>query len=271
MGAQNTKIGFHHSFAMTQLTAQRIASKFNRRVRQALRILYPPDEKPRVWDVMFLPCSVYTFLDGGDERSILAEKKLVGRYTKFNGNNGYLNEAAVAAAARADRAVGRSHDGRKTHHAEAIMGGAIDEGDEEDSEDDGASCISGDNDGVDEPAEAEVTHTAAVSNPGLLGVRASPRPPFNPEPESYVQAFSHFSYRSTRRKMLVCDLQGVQSTSAVFEDRAGVFELTDPVIHYRSKSRRQVYGRTDLGKKGVHRFFETHRCNDVCRLLGLSN
>ncbi|CAN0552922.1 unnamed protein product, partial [Ectocarpus sp. 12 AP-2014] len=91
------------------------------------------------------------------------------------------------------------------------------------------------------------------------------------EPESYVQAFSHFSYRKSRRKMLVCDLQGVQSTSTIHEDRAGVFELTDPVIHYRSTSgRRQVYGRTDLGKRGMRKFFGTHQCNDVCRLLGLA-
>ncbi|CAN0550518.1 unnamed protein product, partial [Ectocarpus sp. 12 AP-2014] len=83
------------------------------------------------------------------------------------------------------------------------------------------------------------------------------------------QAFSHFSYWQTRRRMLVCDLQGVLSSSALGEDRAGVFELTDPVIHYRSKSgRTQVYGKTDLGKSGMNKFFETHRCNDVCRLLG---
>lgn len=88
MGAQDMQISFHHSFAMTQLTAQRIATKFNQRVRQALRIFYPSDAMPRVWDMAFLPCSVYTFLDGGGERSVLAEKKLVGRYTKFNGNNG---------------------------------------------------------------------------------------------------------------------------------------------------------------------------------------
>ncbi|CAN0477608.1 unnamed protein product, partial [Hapterophycus canaliculatus] len=92
------------------------------------------------------------------------------------------------------------------------------------------------------------------------------------EPESYVQAFSHFSYRYTRRRLLVCDLQGVQSTSAVGQDHQGVFELTDPVIHYRSASgRAQVYGRTDFGKRGIHRFFETHYCNDVCRLLGLAS
>lgn len=43
----------------------------------------------------------------------------------------------------------------------------------------------------------------------------------------------------------------------------------DPVIHYQSHSRKQVYGRTDLGREGMRKFFRTHVCNDVCRLLGL--
>ena len=268
VGAENLKIDFHRSFAVTQLTAQKIASRFNRRVRQGLSIVRPSDGKPQGWDISFLPCSVYTFLDGETERGVLVEKKLEGRYTKFNGNNGYVNGAAVATAANAGQAGG-SHVGREAR-AEAMMG-VIEEGDEDDSDGDGASCLSGDNDDVGERAEV----TDALSSPsdkgdGGGGATPSSPPSFNPEPESYVQAFSHFSYRNTRRKMLVCDLQGVQSSSAVGEDRAGVFELTDPVIHYRSKSRSQVYGRTDLGKKGILKFFETHECNDVCRLLGLS-
>ena len=48
------------------------------------------------------------------------------------------------------------------------------------------------------------------------------------------------------------------------------YELTDPVIHYASRrGRRSVFGRTDRGKGGMHRFFETHRCNALCRLLRL--
>lgn len=269
VGAENLKMSFHDSFAMTQLTAQRIATRFNRRVRQALSVVCPPDGNSRVWDISFLPCSVYTFLDGGVERGVLVEKKLEGRYTKFNGNNGYVNDASVAtaaAAAGATQAVG-SHDGKT--RGEGMME-VIEEGDEEESDGESASCLSDGNDDVEERAEA----TKAVADPsdenGDTVDSASSVSCFNPEPEGYVQAFSHFSYRTTHRKMLVCDLQGVQSTSAAGEDRAGVFELTDPVIHYRSKSRNQVYGKTDLGKKGVQRFFQTHQCNEVCRLLGLS-
>ena len=46
------------------------------------------------------------------------------------------------------------------------------------------------------------------------------------------QAFSCFTYRHTNRRMLVCDLQGVLDTSR----SPTVFELTDPVIHYQSRS-----------------------------------
>lgn len=50
---------------------------------------------------------------------------------------------------------------------------------------------------------------------------------FCPRPTDYLQAFSHFSYSYSDRKMLVCDLQGVKSDYS--RDNpicAGVFELT---------------------------------------------
>lgn len=272
VGEDNDAMGFHNSFAMTQVMAQRIAERFNARVRRRLNCVRP-DGRRGVWDISFLPCSVYTFLDGGSFRNVLAEKKLIGRYTKFNGNNGYVRRdeigskaAVVAAPAIAPRGL---HEDEAQSRAGVTMG-VIEEGDEEDSDSDGASCVSsGDEGGL--PNE-EATEVAVSPDPNGDGDGVSPPFSFDPTPECYVQAFSHFSYRNSSRKMLVCDLQGVQSRSAVDEDRAGVFELTDPVIHYRSKSgRRQVYGRTDLGKKGMHRFFKTHKCNDVCRLLGLSS
>ena len=78
------------------------------------------------------------------------------------------------------------------------------------------------------------------------------------------QAFSHFTYRCSRREMLVCDLQGVLDEAA----SPPLFELTDPVIHYASRSGRQnVYGRTDRGKKGINSFLKTHVCSDLCRAL----
>jgi hypothetical protein len=49
------------------------------------------------------------------------------------------------------------------------------------------------------------------------------------------QAFSHFTYCHTKRKQVVCDLQGVLNKSV---PDSPFFELTDPVIHHRSKKKR---------------------------------
>lgn len=63
---------------------------------------------------------------------------------------------------------------------------------------------------------------------------------------------------------MVCDLQGVLDKSV----SPPVFTLTDPVIHYRSKhGRKNVCGRTDHDAKGMAKFFATHECNVLCRLL----
>lgn len=57
---------------------------------------------------------------------------------------------------------------------------------------------------------------------------------FLPRPTDYLQAFSHFSYHHSQRKMLVCDLQGVMSHNSPGSSCAGVFELTGNVICFIS-------------------------------------
>lgn len=82
--------------------------------------------------------------------------------------------------------------------------------------------------------------------------------------EDVILAFSHFSFWFSKRKFLVCDLQG-----ELDETRSPqTFFLTDPVIHYASRHRTAVYGRTDHGRKGIANFFDTHVCNAVCKALG---
>lgn len=79
------------------------------------------------------------------------------------------------------------------------------------------------------------------------------------------QAFSHFTYRYTQKKVLVCDLQGVLDTSS---PTGPCFQFTDPVIHFKSRrGRNNVFGRTDRGPKGVHDFFKSHTCSPLCRAL----
>jgi hypothetical protein len=68
----------------------------------------------------------------------------------------------------------------------------------------------------------------------------------------------------TRRQ--VCDLQASGDTDAV----PPKFELTDPAIHYASRRREMVFGRTDKGRKGIDLFFVTHKCTSVCKLMQLS-
>jgi hypothetical protein len=99
----------------------------------------------------------------------------------------------------------------------------------------------------------------------------------------FPQAFSHFSYERSRGNFMVVDLQGVFSVKV---DGSKVYELTDPVIHQHERMQRRNrrqdrnrgtkvrkkwnFGRTDRGSNGMKAFFETHKCTDACRLLGLS-
>jgi hypothetical protein len=73
-------------------------------------------------------------------------------------------------------------------------------------------------------------------------------------PSEYLQAFSHFSYRFTNKRVMVCDLQGVYNTDLC----PPTIEMTDPAIHCSSlKGRRSMFfGRTDKGKTGMELFFK---------------
>lgn len=77
------------------------------------------------------------------------------------------------------------------------------------------------------------------------------------------QAFSHFSYIFSKRRFLVCDLQGVLDT----DSDEPLFELTDPVIHYSEMTDRADFGRTDRGQQGIDDFFKSHKCSGLCHML----
>lgn len=68
-----------------------------------------------------------------------------------------------------------------------------------------------------------------------------------------LQALSHFTYHISQGRYLLCDLQGGIYNNSVI--------LTDPVI----LSREKVFGKTDLGLKGISTFFSNHRCNAYCQ------
>ena len=68
-----------------------------------------------------------------------------------------------------------------------------------------------------------------------------------------AQAFSHYSYEKSDGYILVCDLQGV------------VQRLTDPMILNKNFSKLQG----DLSGPGIVKFFSSHKCNEICKKLGL--
>uniref|UniRef100_A0A7S1N9K8 Alpha-type protein kinase domain-containing protein n=1 Tax=Eutreptiella gymnastica TaxID=73025 RepID=A0A7S1N9K8_9EUGL len=79
------------------------------------------------------------------------------------------------------------------------------------------------------------------------------------EDRNTPQAFSHWSYQHSGGKIIVVDLQGVGD------------QYTDPQIHSNQPMEEPpVWGQGDMGEDGIRKFFETHRCNDLCRMLGLT-
>ncbi|MES1909881.1 MAG: hypothetical protein MHM6MM_002568 [Cercozoa sp. M6MM] len=71
---------------------------------------------------------------------------------------------------------------------------------------------------------------------------------------STPQAFSHFSYESSGRALLICDVQGVSDL------------YTDPQIHSRDG---EGFGKGNMGLRGFERFVMSHKCNAICAYLRL--
>jgi hypothetical protein len=227
-----TRETFVRTFCQTQQLARRIADEFNEKLDHLRRV---HKGTPRV---KFLDCSVYDLDDillG--KQSVLVEEKLDHtKWHKWNANNGYVEGMQEAPDFTYDKL--RS----AMDHLTNIDLGAIAEDDEEEDSDDDNNSIADDG----------------------LSSQAVPKKRFTPS--EVAQAFSHFSYQATGRKRLVCDLQGV------YDEKDNVLKFSDPVIHYynaRRLERRSVHGRTDLGRKGMAMFFETHKdcCGHLCRLV----
>jgi hypothetical protein len=85
--------------------------------------------------------------------------------------------------------------------------------------------------------------------------------------EDVAQALSHYSYHTSNRSVLLCDVQGgasmqtPESTGNMALHSNGLF-LTDPAIN---SQRPGQYGMTDLGPSGIASFFHTHKCNQFCQ------
>ena len=77
-----------------------------------------------------------------------------------------------------------------------------------------------------------------------------------------LNAFTHWTYQVTDGYLMVVDLQGVKITNPA----GPKFALTDPALHCKDLTR---FSSTNLGKRGMHRFFRTHYCNTICKAMEL--
>lgn len=71
---------------------------------------------------------------------------------------------------------------------------------------------------------------------------------------STPQAFSHFTYHYSCGELMIVDIQGVGDA------------YTDPQLLTTDG---EGYGRGNLGRAGMKKFFKTHKCNAVCGFLHL--
>jgi hypothetical protein len=166
------------------------------------------DNLPRV---EFIEPMLVEVRDGKKTKCFLIEKLLDGKYEKFNSNNGYIcQEAKADNNATEDDLIDNMNN---------LGLGAIEEGDDEEEESD---CEDDEEDIVerlfDEKESVPINGTYKLQE-----LKSSHVP----------QAFSHFSYVKSRKKLIIVDLQGVLT---VTDEGKNMFELTDPVIHNRYKT-----------------------------------
>jgi hypothetical protein len=233
---------YHKSFCRSQLKAKRLAEKFNAKLAAL------PGVDHTIPRITFLDCMLYAPVDTVKGRiGLLVEKMLdPTKYKKWNNNAGYVRgqEKNQGGGFQYESFAEVLDEIPKPIEGAGFKLGAIAESDEEESN----------SEEDDESEEKRVAGVGAGADATRLQWEAA----------DILQAFSHFTHQHTRRKMLVCDLQGVLDDNCT----PPIFELTDPAIHYRSGSgRANVYGRTDKGERGILDFFKTHQCSELCRRI----
>lgn len=269
-GSYDTKMGYHRDFMRTQALASRFASKYNDAMDSLVTFF---DASRHAWleklpRVRFLEPMVFQLFDKGDELNVLVEEFLPGLYQKFNNNMGYVQGGPSESLDLRLLSLGQDHgsrlldNGGDTQYVAALS--AIKE---EESDDDTVE-YSDVHEHQREEKEGHVYGEGIFDSSQQLptGRFLSPIGDYD-----FPQAFSHFTYEKSRRQLLVVDLQGVLQ---VYPDGTREFVLTDPAIHQKktktlSLLHKLALGRTDRGEKGIRAFFDSHKCNDACRLLGL--
>jgi len=185
---------FAKRFCKLQYTACNAARMFNLKLDEIKNL---DDDTPRI---SFLECSIYYLNDEkkGDY-AVVVEKKLHGKFQKWNNNNGW-------------------HNGQKNTRPSL----------------------------ANVKEETESIHESEQEEEGD-GTELHPIPvgyDIHISKDEVAQAFSHFTFIFSRKKMLICDLQGVYDSSQK------MLCFTDPVIHYHNALKKGMkrgnYGRTDV-------------------------
>lgn len=218
-------------FTATFCKTQQLARRLAKEFNDKLKRSNVDERTPTV---SFLDCSIYELKDGdGQIWSVLVEEKLDHtKWQKWNSNNGFVEGMKKAPVFSPECLRRAEMNMTRIAHFEADV---IEEGSEEEEESD------------------------EESTPGENALVFSPF--------EVAQAFSHFTYLASGGKRLVCDLQGV------YDESNTILSFSDPVIHYHdpriSFIRKNVHGRTDNGKKGMNKFFDTHAdyCGPLCRIV----
>ena len=242
---------FHKTFIRTQMKAENMAEKFNARLDR----LQLSREIPRV---EFLRCSVYVHSKSGagpDDSSLahsfLSEPCIDDRaYCKWNDNAGGIDGIAPPAVANgcdATAAATTQMTAGAPQQCEALP--VEEEEGESDCDDDYeheqinalskfesravAECAAA---GIDPQvpctASEQAAEPTAMATAGSRAAAARSTVAARRILDSDVpQAFTHFTYQHSKRKLMVCDIQGVLDHGTA---GAPVFRLTDPCIHYES-------------------------------------
>ena len=247
---------YHKSFMRTQATASKFASMFNEslgKLDQLACIRYPT--------ISFIDPMIFELEDGeaGKIYNILVEPMIEGKYKKFSNNFGALTTDVKRNFSEENRGVdlqdaalllGRNYEPNEAKPiAQHVNLDIIEEGSEDEEESDDTDSDSGSKDDYDGYSLSEKVDTSKLRD------------------IDYLEAFSHFTYVRSGEKFMVVDLQGSLQTNNTNGQK--VFILTDPAIHFKHSRGRKTreYGRTDLGRKGMRAFFESHQCNGICRLF----
>jgi hypothetical protein len=104
---ESTKAKLHTSFCRVQHKAKELSEQFNKAVQKAPLLKPSEDKVSTPPPITFLKCSIYEYYNSDWETcGLLVEKYLSGKFTKYNGNNGYVNHADAHDAATINLEVG---------------------------------------------------------------------------------------------------------------------------------------------------------------------